>query len=78
MVDASGLTIEAMWTADQVAEFLGVSKAWVYAAARRGALPSLRLSGQTIRFVPDTMRAFVKEQQGKRQGADVIKLRGDR
>lgn len=78
MVDASGLPIEALWTADQVAEFLGVSRAWVYGAARKGALPHIKLSGQTIRFIPETMRAFVQEQQKQRQGADVIKLRGDR
>ena len=42
---------ERLWTAEQVAHYLGVSKSWVYRSATDGRLPSVRI-GSVLRFLP--------------------------
>lgn len=42
-----------------VAEFLSVSKSWVYQAAAAGSLPSVRI-GAALRFDPEVIRAWVR------------------
>jgi excisionase family DNA binding protein len=49
---------EALWRVREVAEFLRVSTSWVYKAAERGDLPSVRL-GANLRFLPESIRDFV-------------------
>jgi excisionase family DNA binding protein len=52
-----------------VAEFLGVSKSWVYQAVAAGRLPCVRI-GAAVRFDPNVIRAWVR---GEGSGA-VVKL----
>lgn len=42
-----------------VAEFLGVSKSWVYQATGSGRLPCVRI-GALVRFDPSVIRAWAK------------------
>jgi excisionase family DNA binding protein len=56
-----------------VAEFLGVSKSWVYQATSSGNLPCIRI-GSAVRFDPDAVRAWLR---GEVSGASV-KLPGCR
>lgn len=67
---------EQLWRADQVAAYLQITKSAVYKLAARGELPCRRFGGQTIRFVPAEIRAWVNDQRPAR--ANVISLRGDR
>jgi excisionase family DNA binding protein len=55
---------EAMWTAEQVAAYLKVSKRWVHASAHAGNLPATRLTGRKRnilwRFVAADIRAYAR------------------
>jgi excisionase family DNA binding protein len=50
-----------LWTWREVARALKASRSWVYAAAERGELPSLRVAG-LLRFDPNAVRQFAVKQ----------------
>lgn len=54
-----------LWTLDEVADFLQMSKAWVrdHATRRQPQIPSIRLGGvrAVLRFRPQDVRMFVDE-----------------
>ena len=54
---APALAVEALLTAEQVAQVLQVSESMVYKLRRGGALPAVRV-GALLRFHPDTVRAY--------------------
>jgi len=45
----------------EVAHRLGVSRAWVYDAAKRGRIPSIRIGGEEgpLRFVPEDLELWI-------------------
>jgi len=47
----------------EVAQELGVSRSWVYAAAEDGRLPSVRLGGPDgpLRFVPEDLHRWLEQ-----------------
>lgn len=47
----------------EVAAELGVSRAWLYDAAKTGRIPAVRLGGQEgpLRFVPQDLRRWIDE-----------------
>ena len=47
-----------------VAEFLGVSKSWVYQATASGVLPCIRL-GSSLRFEKAAIEGWLKGEKGK-------------
>jgi len=47
-----------------VAEFLGVSKSWVYQATANGGLPCIRL-GSALRFEKTAIERWIRGEQGK-------------
>jgi excisionase family DNA binding protein len=49
---------ETLWTAEDVASYLKVSRSWVYHRAESGRLPHVRVGG-LIRFQPHEIRSFV-------------------
>ena len=49
---------DRLWTAEEVARFLGIHPQTVYAKARTGEYPSHRI-GRTLRFKPAEIRALV-------------------
>ncbi len=49
--------------ADYVAKRLGVPRSWVYKAARRGALPSVRC-GRYRRFDKRDIERWIEDQRG--------------
>lgn len=51
-------------TRDEVAQQLGVSRAWVSARVKDGTLPFLRLGPKLLRFRPSDLDAYVEQQQG--------------
>ena len=52
---------EPLWTADDVARYLAVSKSWVEHNAPSGVIPSVKI-GRMRRFVPSQIRAFAGTQ----------------
>lgn len=51
---------DSLLTAAEVAALLRVTKAWVYAETRRGALPHVRL-GRYVRYRRAAVSAWVEE-----------------
>ncbi|MCS3665051.1 excisionase family DNA binding protein [Salinibacter ruber] len=51
---------ESLWTPQQVADYLSISKRTVERIIDRGRLNPLWIEGQR-RFAPDTVRAYVRE-----------------
>jgi len=59
-----------LWDVRDVARYLKASVSWVYKAAERGELPSLRVGG-LLRFDPGAVRAFARgtsESSGSMEG----------
>lgn len=52
---------EGLWTAERVASYLGLHPQTVYAKARAGEIPSLKI-GRALRFRPEEIEAWVDEQ----------------
>jgi predicted DNA-binding transcriptional regulator AlpA len=54
-----------LWTLDEVAEFLQMSKDWVrdHATRRQPRIPSIRLGGRraVLRFRPQDVRQFINQ-----------------
>ncbi|MFZ4580165.1 MAG: helix-turn-helix domain-containing protein [Myxococcota bacterium] len=49
--------VARLWKVGDVAEYLGVSKSWVYKAAESKELPVRRL-GALLRFDPEAIQAY--------------------
>lgn len=57
-----------LWDCDAVAQYLGVSKAWVWKQVRESlGLPYVQLGTRNYRFDPDAVRAWVKAQSKQGQ-----------
>ena len=52
---------ERLWTAEDVAAFLGLHPQTVYAKSRAGEIPSHKI-GRSLRFRPSEVQAWVEEQ----------------
>ena len=50
---------EQLWDANDVANFLKVSRSWVYQRAESGLLPCLKIGG-LLRFEAEEIRAFAQ------------------
>jgi len=61
--------LQALRSVAWVAEFLGVSKSWVYQATAAGRIPCTRIGG-ALRFDPEVIRAW---RSGDGSGA-IVKL----
>lgn len=55
--------LESLLTPGQVAEYLAVSRTWVYEAAKAGRIPSVRIGGPTgpLRFAPQDIADWLHE-----------------
>lgn len=54
-------TTEPLWTPLQVAEFLKVSRSWVYQKAEAGLIPVLRMPGSSLlRFESAKIQAYAR------------------
>jgi excisionase family DNA binding protein len=53
---------EPLWTAKDVANFLRVSRSWVYHRAEAGDLPCLQIGG-LVRFEPERIRAYARGER---------------
>jgi len=51
---------DVLWTAIDVANYLKVSRSWVYHRAEANQLPHLRVGG-LLRFEPEAIRRYARE-----------------
>lgn len=61
-----------MWTVKDVADYLQISKSWVYKRSADGTLPCIRI-GSSLRFVPDVIIAMARGERP--EGGQVIAFR---
>ena len=54
---------EALLTADDVADILGVPRTFVYALARRGELPTVRIGDRYVRFRSETLQRWIEQHE---------------
>lgn len=54
---------EPLWSVKDVALYLRASKSWVYKAAEKKLIPSVRV-GALLRFDPETIRDHFKNAAG--------------
>ena len=50
-------SLDTLWTAREAAQFLNCSESYVYKAAERDLLPTIRI-GRMLRFNPAAVRTF--------------------
>lgn len=62
---------DGMWSAEQVAAYLGMSKSWVYERAELGELAAVRLGGR-LRFSSHAVREYA--ESGKQEAPKVISM----
>jgi excisionase family DNA binding protein len=55
-------------TAEDVAGLLGVRPAFVYALARRGDLPTVRVGERYIRFRAEALESWIVERETSQRG----------
>jgi excisionase family DNA binding protein len=53
---------QKLLTADEVAELLGMTTSWVYAASRKGELPTVKL-GRYRRYRREAIERWIEEQE---------------
>jgi len=61
-----------LWDAQDVADYLKVSRSWVYHRAESGELPCLKIGG-LVRFDPEAIHAFARGEST--QSARVVPFR---
>ena len=54
---------ESLLTPQELADWLNMSRVWVYKQAEQGLLPFHRV-GEAIRFDPEEIRAYLNERKG--------------
>jgi excisionase family DNA binding protein len=52
--------------AEEVADVLGVRATFVYALARRGELPTVRIGERYVRFRPEALERWIADQESTR------------
>lgn len=58
---------ESLWDVPQAAEYLHMSKSWVYRAVEKNVIPSKRLGG-ALRFVPAHLRQYAEQPTSAKRG----------
>ena len=58
-------------TPQQMANFLGMSRIWVYKQAERGLLPFYRV-GDAIRFDPEEIAGYLQSRRGLKRGDHLV------
>jgi excisionase family DNA binding protein len=73
-IDYGPVQLPRLLTAQEVAERLGVPASWVYSAARRGDLPSIKV-GRYVRFDPVKVAEYATPREmTPDQLADVLRV----
>ncbi len=64
---------DALWTPQQVAQYLNVSRSWVYQKAEAGMIPLIRMPGSSLlRFEPAAIRAYAR---GEWEPSKILRFR---
>lgn len=67
----SAVPVEPLWGPAEAARYLGKSRDWVYRAAIRGEVPSIRI-GREVRFLKEDLAEWVRSlRPGRKARAQV-------
>lgn len=59
---------DSLWTVDQVAEYLGMTRDWVYREVREERLPHFKVGARRVRFRKDAIdRYLASRERGTRK-----------
>jgi excisionase family DNA binding protein len=58
-----GIAVQRLLTADDVAAILDVPRSLVYALARRGELPAIRVGARYVRFRAEAIERWIEGQE---------------
>jgi excisionase family DNA binding protein len=58
-----GIAVQRLLTADDVAAILDVPRSLVYALARRGELPAIRVGERYVRFRAEAIERWIEGQE---------------
>jgi excisionase family DNA binding protein len=56
---------DTLYSAEDIENYLGISRATVYTLARKGILPKIRVSPRLIRFRASDVEAFLRGLQDR-------------
>jgi len=59
-----------LYSAEDIENYLGISRATVYTLARKGILPKIRVSPRLIRFRASDVEAFLRGLQDRGKGTE--------
>lgn len=59
---------DTLYSAEDIENYLGISRATVYTLARKGILPKIRVSTRLIRFRASDVEAFLRGLQDRGEG----------
>jgi excisionase family DNA binding protein len=65
---------ESLWTVQETARYLQMSKSWVYRRTEAGEIPHAKLGG-VIRYSPARVREYAERLSAPLAGGNVIRLR---
>ena len=68
-----GMPVESLWTSEEVARYLKVSRSMVYKLGQTGELPSLRV-GACLRFDPTVVRGYARGEVRGLPGGRTVRL----
>jgi len=60
--------VDTLYSAEDIENRLGISRATVYTLARKGILPKIRVSPRLIRFRASDVEAFLRGLQDQEKG----------
>ena len=55
--------MEQLWSAEQVAKFIGRSSKWVYRMALEKRMPHISISAGTVRFDPNDIKRWIESRK---------------
>lgn len=64
---------EPLWTVEETARYLNMSKSWVYRHTENGEIPHAKF-GRITRYSPARIRQYQEELHTVAQGGNVVRL----
>jgi excisionase family DNA binding protein len=68
---------EPLWTVDETARYLNMSKNWVYRRTEAGEIPHGKF-GRVIRYSPQRIREYAEQLHAEAANTNVVSLAGRR
>ncbi len=64
---------EPLWTVEETARYLNMSRSWVYRHTESGEIPHAKF-GRITRYSPERIRQYQEQLHAVAQGGNVVRL----